>query len=656
MKGQRRHGSWTVAASALTLALVGVVSPAHAGAASDAAFEKKVLNDLRAENPDAVPVFTEAMAAAERNELTAAIAGFERDLQLAPKSDHARRRLCDVELAAEQRASGLAHCRIALDLRDAPENHTALARAIVESGPLTKGDIDSAVDHAARGLKGRPDDTDAIAVMLEVQTVAENDAQVEYYVGQLEKVAPEDPEVRVTIVGVRAMHRDMEGARAQLEKARALGLPEARYEKLRRMLDEHEHSGLAYYLVLMAWVFGFWTVGFGLLLGIGSFLSQSVLRAAENRSGQAPSGLRRIYRAVIWLTCLYFYVSLPIVLVGVFVMAGGLCYAALGFGYFPIIIGAIALVSFAAVLKGLWALVASRNPEDPGEPLDLASEPKLRALLREVADKMGTRMVDRLFLTTGTDLAVTERGGRWFGGKTERCLVLGAGLLEGMPLRAFKAALAHEYGHFKNEDTAGGGFALAMQRSLIAMGTALAQGGAARAVNPAWWFVRSFHSVFLRISHGASRLQEILADRWAAVIYGSASFERGLRHMIERSMRFEVYADLALKEVLEKQVPLANFYTYALEAAVSEMDLADDLEEAFMRPASPYDSHPPPHQRIAWVNALVAAGEPAQPEEEQGDAWAVFRDRTAIEERMTGVIRERLAAQGILLPPVPERA
>ena len=59
-----------------------------------------------------------------------------------------------------------------------------------------------------------------------------------------------------------------------------------------------------------------------------------------------------------------------------------------------------------------------------------------------------------------------ERGGvlRQVRGKSERCLVLGAAVLDGMRVRGLKAILAHEYGHFHNEDTAGGGFALAVAR------------------------------------------------------------------------------------------------------------------------------------------------------------------------------------------------
>jgi hypothetical protein len=105
----------------------------------------------------------------------------------------------------------------------------------------------------------------------------------------------------------------------------------------------------------------------------------------------------------------------------------------------------------------------------------------LRALLDEVAETIGTRPVDNVYLTPGTEVAVFERGGLWrqLQGNTERCLILGIGVLEGFQLGPLRAVLAHEYGHFQNRDTAGGGLALAVRRSLFTMAQGLAQGGAA---------------------------------------------------------------------------------------------------------------------------------------------------------------------------------
>lgn len=56
-----------------------------------------------------------------------------------------------------------------------------------------------------------------------------------------------------------------------------------------------------------------------------------------------------------------------------------------------------------------------------------------------------------------------------------------------------------------------------------------------------WWnlgfqFVRLYHRLFTRITRGASRLQEVLADRVAAYQYGPEALEEGLRHFVRRSI------------------------------------------------------------------------------------------------------------------------
>lgn len=117
--------------------------------------------------------------------------------------------------------------------------------------------------------------------------------------------------------------------------------------------------------------------------------------------------------------------------------------------------------------------------------IDLATEPELSRVLNEVATTIGTRAVDKVYLAPNMNPAVFERK------RGERCLVVGAGVLHGMPLDAFKAILAHEYGHFSNRDTAGGGFALSVRRSLLGFIVGLAESGQNRVWNPAWWSART---------------------------------------------------------------------------------------------------------------------------------------------------------------------
>jgi hypothetical protein len=64
--------------------------------------------------------------------------------------------------------------------------------------------------------------------------------------------------------------------------------------------------------------------------------------------------------------------------------------------------------------------------------------------------------------------------------------------------------------------------------------------------NVAFQFLRFYHFLFRRISHGATRLQEVLADRAAAGLYGAQAFEEGLRHVVRRQVEFR---NVALNEV-----------------------------------------------------------------------------------------------------------
>jgi Zn-dependent protease with chaperone function len=109
-----------------------------------------------------------------------------------------------------------------------------------------------------------------------------------------------------------------------------------------------------------------------------------------------------------------------------------------------------------------------------------------------------------------------------FGSHGRRVLIVGVALFDNMKQRELCSILAHEYGHFRNADT-GGGLALAVRRSLLTLLRGISNSGYAL-FNPAWWLLRAFTNLYLVVSSGASRLQEMLADRWAIRAYGSEAF------------------------------------------------------------------------------------------------------------------------------------
>ncbi len=399
-----------------------------------------------------------------------------------------------------------------------------------------------------------------------------------------------------------------------------------------------------------------WTGSLVTLLVVGGLLSWATLRAARRVPPQ-PSGqaqgfdafLRRVYRVVLWLSCAFYWISIPLVALTVLAAAGGVIYLLFAIGHIPIklvlIVVILAGVTLKSIVKSLFVRSAD---EDPGLRLDLAGQPRLRAVLGEVAAKIGTRPVDNVYLTPGTDLAVLERGGmlRQLGNQTERCLILGVGVLDGLDQGSFKAILAHEYGHFSNQDTAGGGFALAVRRSIVIMARHLAEGGAATWYNPAWWFVNGFHRVFLRISQGASRLQEVLADRWAAFTYGAAAFERGLRHVIERSVLFDAHANAALSSAIAARTQLTNLYQFSPAELPQQADLSQEIAAAMSRPPTPYDSHPAPLDRFAWAHAVAGPGDTGA--DKDAEVWNLFEDRQDLELRLTRAVCDNLARQGVV--------
>jgi Zn-dependent protease with chaperone function len=464
------------------------------------------------------------------------------------------------------------------------------------------------------------------------------------------------------------MEGKLDDARRSLERARAAGLDDDAYDELDAMLGRAE-SPLLYYgkkigLAVLLWI----SLALA-LVAAGFALSRLTLAEAEgalqNPAASARSGdswLHKAYAWVLWMCCAYYYLSVPLVLLSVVALGAAIVLALLYIGYIPIkLIVIVVVVVFASVIAVLKSFFTRPNEEPPGVELDLREAPGLQATLQEVAAKVGTRPVDRVYLETGADIAVFERGGilAKLRGKGERCLLLGVAVLDGMDTRAFKAILAHEYGHFSNEDTAGGNLALGVRRSVIHSAVGLAEAGAAGWYNPAWVFLNGFHRVFLRISQGASRLQEVLADRWSARTYGAVAFERGLRHAIAADLRFDAHAKATVMEVVNNQKSLRNLYSYAPEQPSDgdgdgEMSIEQRVEEAINAEPSPYDSHPRPADRFRWARAIAAAHEPG---DEIGEpVWDLFSDRAAIEERLTDVIRQRVAQNIGVMIPIAEQA
>jgi Zn-dependent protease with chaperone function len=608
-------------------------------------FDLRIEKELAALDAGAVPLWQQANTLRSEEKHDEAAKAYAAVFARVPSFVHALRRQAGEELELGARAQALDHLRQAVSLERSAENLSALAAGLVHEETPAAKELDEARTLAGEAARMKPNDPFQHQVLAMVAIAADDLDALRSATTRLEKLDPSEPGTHLFRAMIEASDRNWDLAKAALGRARDNGLDEKHYQEL---LASYESAQPLYVrwgrTALIA--LGVWFGGFAALLIAGAILSQVALRAARRppatSTGSASGlsgGVRRSYSAVLFLSCVFYYASIPIVMLIVLGIGGGLLYAVFAAGRVP-----VKLVIFVVAIVGvtLWSMIKSffvrAEDQEPGTKLDLRSEPRLRRLLDDVARRIGTRPVDNVYLTPGTEVAVMERGKR---ARKERCLILGVAALDGLRVRPFKAVLGHEYGHFTNRDTAGGTFALSVRRSMGATAYGLATGGAAAWYNPAWLFVNGFNRVFLRISEGASRLQEMLADRWAAFAYGADAFEEGLRHVVERAVRFDAHVGATLREVVDRKLPLANLYTY--QPSEKPDDVANTVNEALNRKASAYDSHPAPAERFELLRGLQVRSRRVEPDDD-APAWSLFSSPEKLQQAMTAEVRANVAA------------
>jgi Zn-dependent protease with chaperone function len=639
---------------AFLLSFLGAIAQAQRDPEAEAAIAKQLAEIA----PDAVASFQKATAAMDAGDRASAEAAFREALALAPDFPPALRRLSYV---IEDRNQSLELARRAYALERHPYNLSAIVQSLLRFEDPVK--VREVGDLAWRLFEERPEDADSLALVATAASRQGNETLFRRAAGALRRVAPDEVPTHYFTAVEAASDGDWQRAEREIERAKALGFPEEEAEAFLEGTGIRSRARAWQYARYAGYAWIAWALGLAVLTAAGVVLSRKTLKAIDQEPPSAtgvPGGsigtIRRLYAIVLALTSFYFYLSMPFVFVMVVGLAGGFIYGLLTAGYIPIkllvLAGILLFVTLWAMLKGLFA---RGDSADPGERLEEQSAPELYAVLREVAAKVGTPMVDSVFLVADATVAVFERGStlKHLRHRGERCLVLGLGALNGLKLGPFKGVLAHEYGHLSNRDTAGGSLALQVRRSILTSAVTLAQGGAAVWYNPAWWFLNGFYRLYLRISQGASRLQEVLADRWAVLAYGRAAFASGLQHVVRRGIEFDFVSNQEMATALRESRPLRNLYHLkvpALEAksvdeAEDEKSPAERIEEAYQSalnaPASPYDSHPSPVQRIAWVERLTNAPDSGP---DGAEVWSLFPEKEKLQELITRKVGDRLRA------------
>lgn len=608
----------------------------------DLDYEAKIEQQLAVINPDAVPIFHDATTAMDSGNYEKARELYEKVQEMAPGFSATYRRLGYLALDFNNVDRAIELSRKAMELEPNADNQVALARALLQKD-IPK-DSQEAFELATAAAKTQPDNEDTIMTWLLAAAAVENLEVARQADEQLLKLSPDNVVAHYYSGLLAATDGKWEKAESELLYSQQLGMPP---EYVKSALD----SGIARYAMLFRlsrWsiiAIAFWLLGLGILSLTGIYLSKATLRALNNTKTVVDTQVRpeerrvrSIYRAVITFLSLYYYISIPFITLLLFLVVGGAFYLFLYVGSIPIQLAVILVLMLVGSLFAIMRSVFSKARDvPPGRLLQRIDAPDLWALVEDVARKLAIRPVDSIYINPGVGIAVNENGGilRKIRGAGKRNLILGIGALPGLTQGQFSAILAHEYGHFSNRDTAGGDMAFQVYASLHQMAQRLVQNGAARIYNPVWLFLCGYERIFLNVTLGASRLQEVLSDRYAAIAYGGENFIQGLKNLIRQAITFSLLANYEIDDSLKTNRPVLNLYDLPMRADLTG-ELETQYEEAMKRVTSQYDSHPAPQERITWIERLHAPYNPMQ--DNPRPALSLFPNPEDLQREMTSQI------------------
>ncbi|WP_369225018.1 M48 family metalloprotease [Streptomyces sp. R39] len=318
----------------------------------------------------------------------------------------------------------------------------------------------------------------------------------------------------------------------------------------------------------------------------------------------------------------------------------------------------VSLLLAVPVVRGMFMLRTPKGEAPPGLPVTAADEPRLWALLRELAAATGTRAPDAVVLTGDVNAAVSEEP-RLLGLRPgPRRLYLGVPLLTGLTEARLKAVLAHEYGHFTGGDTRLSALAVrgrvqigrtvghfharadstaaaerARQEKAAARRTAKGKrakeidtGGAGITYRLMAAVYTAYAKLYMRATLTTARAQEYAADLTAARVAGRDATASALREIQVLSAAHGFYLDsYATLGLAARRLPPRGQYFggFGRMLTAREAELAGLREELPTEPASPYDSHPPIADRVRRIEALPADGRGTQ---DTGPALALLAD------------------------------
>ncbi|MFD0394596.1 M48 family metalloprotease [Streptomyces nogalater] len=344
-------------------------------------------------------------------------------------------------------------------------------------------------------------------------------------------------------------------------------------------------------------------------------------------------------------------------------------------------VGFVTVLLAIPVVRGMLMLRTPKGEDPPGLPVTDTDEPRLWALVRELAAAAGTRAPDRVLLTGEVNASVSEDPRLLGLLPGPRRLTLGVPLLTGLTEAQLRSVLAHEFGHFTGGDTrlsalvvrgrvqigrvigqfhakADGKVAADRARQERASAKRVAKGRKAKEIDTTGVgatyrtmarIYTAYGKLYLRASLSTARGQEYAADLTAARIAGRDATASALREIPALSASHDFYLDSYATLGLHARLlpPRGEFFGgfgRLLSARGPERRAARGAAGDAGDAAGPYDSHPPIADRVRRIEALPADG---RTDEARGAALALLTDP----ERTLGALEDAVLLDELLACP-----
>lgn len=279
--------------------------------------------------------------------------------------------------------------------------------------------------------------------------------------------------------------------------------------------------------------------------------------------------------------------------IGFYALAIGLAGALLLIVYLQMFVAQetyVRLVIFCGLAAAiiLWSIVPRRDKfEEPGPQLSPDQQPELFAVLRDVAEKTRQEMPSEVYLIPDVNAYVMYRGKR-------RVMGLGLTLMESLTVEQFRAVVAHEFGHYANDDLKYGAWVYRTREAIERTVQSLEQHS-----NFIDLPFKAYAKLFIRVTQEISRAQELAADRLAAAVTSARDAASALVAVERAGFVYFGYINNELAPVLSRgyRPPVAaGFAAFASAfSAPIETVLSEVLENAT---ADVADSHPPLRERL----------------------------------------------------------